>query len=319
MDIKQLQTFLTLARTLNYQKAAEQLQYAPSTLFKHIQLLEAELGVPLFCKTGRMLCLTAQGSVFLDHAQHIVEHYYLALDSVRMEENLDGPLRIGGCEINTSNSLLGLFDQFSRAHPGARMSMMTSHNAGVPALVKSEMVDVGFYYRTSDRAPTGLSCTPLYQEPVYLMVAWDHPLSQCHALHYEDLTGMPFVYPHDTCCFVSEFLPQLAQRGVSLGKTAYLGGVPLVVEQVRQEGAMTMVPYCAMSRYAETFGLVKLDLAEEPVWAWEMLVYRSYDMLCPTARALVRFSLSYARRLVRNDPEGVIRLAKEAETRNDSL
>lgn len=40
MDTKQLLTMITLSQTLNYQKAAEQLQYAPSTLFKHIQMLE---------------------------------------------------------------------------------------------------------------------------------------------------------------------------------------------------------------------------------------------------------------------------------------
>lgn len=314
MDIKQLQTFLTVARTLNYQKAAEQLQYAPSTLFKHIQLLEAELGVPLFCKTGRALSLTAQGSAFLEHAQSIVEHYYLALDSVRAEEKLNDQLIIGGCEINTSNSLLGLLEQFSHAYPEARISMLTSHNAGVPSLVRSEMVDVGFYYSTSDRAAAGLKTTLLYQEPVYLMVSWDHPLANRHALHYRDLTGMPFVYPHDTCCFVSEFLPKLARRGVELGKIAYLGGVHLVVEQVRQEGAMTMVPYCALERYAENYGLVKLDLAEEPVWAWEMLVYRSYEALRPAARALVRYSERYARSLVQRDSAGVLMLPDNAQS-----
>lgn len=312
MDIKQIQTFLTLSKTLNYQKAAEQLQYAPSTLFKHIQLLETELGAPLFRKEGRSLQLTAQGHAFLEHAGGIMERYYLAIDSVRAGEALDGPLHIGGCEINTSNSLLELFKQFSKLHPEARMSMMTSHNAGVPALVKSEMVDVGFYYSTSDRAPAGLQSLPLYQEPVYLMVAWDHPLAQRNALHYEDLMGMPFVYPHDTCCFVSEFLPQLARRGVSLGKIAYLGGVHLVVEKVLQEGAMTMVPYCAMERYAQTYGLVKLDLAEEPVWAWEMLVYRSYEALRPAARALVRYSVRYARSLVGRDPGDVLMLPDDA-------
>ena len=48
MDTKQLLTMITLSQTLYYQKAAEQLQYAPSTLFKHIQMLEQEVGAPLF-------------------------------------------------------------------------------------------------------------------------------------------------------------------------------------------------------------------------------------------------------------------------------
>ena len=39
MDTRELRTFVTVSETLNYQKAAEQLQYAPSTLFKHIRQL----------------------------------------------------------------------------------------------------------------------------------------------------------------------------------------------------------------------------------------------------------------------------------------
>lgn len=66
--MKQLTTFTTLAITLNYQKAADQLQYAPSTLFKHIQLLEQELGVDLFVKQGRQLHLTPEGETFRAHA-----------------------------------------------------------------------------------------------------------------------------------------------------------------------------------------------------------------------------------------------------------
>ena len=67
MDTKQLLTMITLSQTLNYQKAAEQLQYAPSTLFKHIQMLEQEVGAPLFRKTGRQMALTPQGEAFLAH------------------------------------------------------------------------------------------------------------------------------------------------------------------------------------------------------------------------------------------------------------
>lgn len=62
---------------------------------------------------------------------------------------------------------------------------------------------------------------PLYREPVYMMVSWDHPLVQKKGLKYDALEGMQFMYPHDTCCFVSEFLPMLAKMGVHLGKTTF--------------------------------------------------------------------------------------------------
>ena len=301
MDIKQLLTMITLSQTFNYQKAAEQLQYAPSTLFKHIQMLEQEVGAPLFGKTGRQLRLTPQGKAFLIHAKRMVEEYYLALDSVCAEEKLEGTITVGGCEINTAYSLLSLFEGFSRSHAEVRLNMMTSHNAGVPALIRGDMLDVGFFYTTRAGAVSGLRTIPLYREPVYLMVAWDNPMAQKKKLKYEDLTGMPFVYPHDTCCFVGEFLPMMEQMGIHLGKVTFLGGVQLVMERARQEGAMTLVPHRASRQYAEVYGMVRLDMDEEPIWAWENVVYKNYETLKPAARALARYCAIYASDLTKKD------------------
>ncbi len=301
MDIKQLLTMITLSQTFNYQKAAEQLQYAPSTLFKHIQMLEQEVGAPLFGKTGRQLRLTPQGKAFLVHAKRMVEEYYLALDSVCAEEKLEGTITVGGCEINTAYSLLSLFEGFSRSHAEVRLNMMTSHNAGVPALIRGDMLDVGFFYTTRAGAVSGLRTIPLYREPVYLMVAWDNPMAQKKKLTDEDLTGMPFVYPHDTCCFVGEFLPMMEQMGIHLGKVTFLGGVQLVMERARQEGAMTLVPHRASRQYAEVYGMVRLDMDEEPIWAWENVVYKNYETLKPAARALARYCAIYASDLTKKD------------------
>ena len=301
MDIKQLLTMITLSQTFNYQKAAEQLQYAPSTLFKHIQMLEQEVGAPLFGKTGRQLRLTPQGKAFLVHAKRMVEEYYLALDSVCAEEKLEGTITVGGCEINTAYSLLSLFEGFSRSHAEVRLNMMTSHNAGVPALIRGDMLDVGFFYTTRAGAVSGLRTIPLYREPVYLMVAWDNPMAQKKKLKYEDLTGMPFVYPHDICCFVGEFLPMMEQMGIHLGKVTFLGGVQLVMERARQEGAMTLVPHRASRQYAEVYGMVRLDMDEEPIWAWENVVYKNYETLKPAARALARYCAIYASDLTKKD------------------
>lgn len=301
MDIKQLLTMITLSQTLNYQKAAEQLQYAPSTLFKHIQMLEQEVGAQLFGKTGRQLQLTQQGQAFLVHARRMVEEYYLALDSVCAEEKLEGAITVGGCEINTAYSLMNLFEGFSRSHAEVRLNMMTSHNAGVPALIRGDMLDIGFFYTTRPVVVSGLRTIPLYREPVYLMVAWDHPMAHKKKLKYEDLTGMPFVYPHDTCCFVGEFLPLMEQMGIHLGKITFLGGVQLVMERARQVGAMTLVPHRASRQYAEVYGMVKLDLDEEPIWAWENIVYKNYETLKPPARALARYCAVYASDLTKKD------------------
>ena len=74
MDTRQLLTFITLSETLNYPRAAERLQYAPSTLHRHIELLEEELGTPLFDKAGRQLFLTDEGRRLLPEAKAALGH-----------------------------------------------------------------------------------------------------------------------------------------------------------------------------------------------------------------------------------------------------
>lgn len=300
--MKQLTTFVTLCRTLNYQKAAEQLQYAPSTLFKHIQLLEQEVGATLVRKEGRGLSLTEQGEAFLPHAQNMQREYQRALESVSAKAEMDGTLNVGGCEINTGHSLLPLFERFLAAHPKLRLSMTTTHNAGVASLVRSNMLDVGFIYSTQSTEVSGLRAIPLLYEPVHVMAAREHPLVGRHGLGCDALSGLPFAYPHDTCCFVSELFDRLVERGVALGQVTFLGSVPLVAEHVRRSGGVTLVPHCAVSRYEMEYGMACLDVAHLPIRAWNMAVYKSFESLRPAGRVLIRLAKEYAAQLAADDP-----------------
>ena len=314
MDTKHLTTFLALAKTLSYQKAAEQLQYAPSTLFKHIQVLEHELGTALFSRAGRQLRLTPEGEVFVEHVERMMRDYRRAIDSVSGMRTQEETITIGGCELNTGNSLLELFAQFSREHPQVRMSMLTSSNASVPELVRSEMIDVGFCYSIGRHRHPGICTLNLYEEPVRLMASRDNPIARKQALRYEDLQGLSFVHPHDSCCFVLELMPRLNGRGVSFKKNAYLGGVHLVVDYAREENALTLIPYSATQRFMKAYDMVPLDLAEEPLMAWEQAVYRSDEALSPAAKLLLEHSVRYAKRRIDEHPQKILGLSDGERT-----
>lgn len=303
MDMKQLTTFMMLMRTLNYQKAADQLQYAPSTLFKHVQLLEQELGAPLFCRVGRQMRPTQEGERFAKYAESMLDTYHQAVENIAGENVQDEELAIGGCEINTANSLLRLFALFSRQYPRVRMSMVTSSNASVPGLVRSGMIDLGYYYSIGQREYPGLHTVCLYREPVYLMAARAHPMAGKKRLTYEQLAAYDFVHPHDNCCFVVELMPRLKRRGVSFRKNTYLGGVQLVVEYAHEHDALMLIPHSAIDRFMSTYGMVPLDMAEEPLLTWESLLYREGESLRSVTRALIAHSTRYAKEMVLADSE----------------
>ena len=297
MDTRELLTFVTVSDTLSYQKAGERLQYAPSTLFKHVQQLEMELGETLFLREGRGLSLTPAGARFLPHAQRMLAEYRLALGD---KERPAVELTVGGCEMNISNSLLDHFARFTVRYPEIRINMVTAPNAGVPEMVRRGQVDIGYFYSTG-HAHRELQCLRMYREPAFLVASASSPAAKAESLHYEDLAGMEFVYPHDTCCFVTMLMPELERRGVSLKRVTYLGGMQLVIEKAKQDGALTLAPLRAMRRFEDVYGLRRLNLLEAPLYAWETVLLGPNAAKEPV-QTLLRFSLGEADGAIREEP-----------------
>lgn len=73
MDIRQLEIFSTVAKELNFSRAADKLYISQPSLSYQIMLLENELGVQLFVRNARYIYLTPAGNLFLDYAQKILE------------------------------------------------------------------------------------------------------------------------------------------------------------------------------------------------------------------------------------------------------
>ncbi len=72
MNTFQLSCFLSVAETLNFARAAEQLNITQPAVTHQIRTLESELNVKLFKRTTRTVSLTDEGSIFIQDAKNIL-------------------------------------------------------------------------------------------------------------------------------------------------------------------------------------------------------------------------------------------------------
>ena len=63
MTSRQIQTFLTVAETLNFTEAAERLYSSQPSISRNISLLEEELGFKLFERGNNYVTLTQSGAI----------------------------------------------------------------------------------------------------------------------------------------------------------------------------------------------------------------------------------------------------------------
>ncbi|WP_018915276.1 LysR family transcriptional regulator [Thiomonas sp. FB-6] len=71
MTLRQLSYFVCIVKLGSFTQAARRLAVAQSALSRQMQLLEAEVGVPLLQRSGQGVKLTRQGRELLPLAQEI--------------------------------------------------------------------------------------------------------------------------------------------------------------------------------------------------------------------------------------------------------
>ena len=73
MEARHLRTFLTVTELLSFNRAAERLHNAQSSISAQIQALETELRVQLFDRLGRRIALREAGQSLIQYAEKIVD------------------------------------------------------------------------------------------------------------------------------------------------------------------------------------------------------------------------------------------------------
>lgn len=146
MELKYLITFKTILETGGFQRAAERLNYAQSTITLQMQLLEQELSVQLFEKVGRKMMPTQAGRELLPYVETV-------LGAVRQMENfgkgareLRGTLRIAMPETLLSYRMPEVLKKFRKTAPNVKLSLQTSNCYEIREQIRNGNVDLGVHY-----------------------------------------------------------------------------------------------------------------------------------------------------------------------------
>ena len=92
MEFRQLITFKCIVEHGGFKEAAEQLDYAQSTITTHIKNLEEELEHELFNRLGNHVTLTHYGEKLLPYVKQLLQIYYQIED---LDDAPKGRLTIG--------------------------------------------------------------------------------------------------------------------------------------------------------------------------------------------------------------------------------
>ncbi len=199
--------FVKTVETGSFTRAAQELDYAQSSISKMVSDLETEWGMALMERSKKGVCLTSAGEQILPFLRKVLQdHQKLEGQICRMNGLETGVVRIGTFASVAINWLPNLFAALQRDYPGIEYEMLLGDYEEVEHWIDEGRVDCGFL-----RLPTlpKFDTILLKQDEYKVVLPSDHALAKKETVAAEDLNGLPFLLlEHGGKTEVSDLLEQ---------------------------------------------------------------------------------------------------------------
>jgi LysR family transcriptional regulator, transcription activator of glutamate synthase operon len=192
MEVRELEWFITLARTENVTNAADQLHISQPTLSRALGRLERKLGVRLFDRQQNRLRLNKYGEIFQAHAGRAIKELTQAEERI---SSLVDPER-GVVSLGFLHSFGGwlvpsLLDRYRTIAPSVTFELEGAAADSILDAVRSGRVDIGFV--APRPAADDIAWVPLGRELLCLEVPPGDDLEGRESISIADIADRPMV------------------------------------------------------------------------------------------------------------------------------
>ena len=136
MNTDQLKLFLTIVRRRSLSRAAAELDLGQATVSERLQILEREVGAPLFDRQGRGVALTPAGEAFRPYAERALEVLREAQTAVQAARAGSlGQVTVAVTVTSGAYLFAPALVAFQASHPGVEVKVRSAHSWDAPGLL----------------------------------------------------------------------------------------------------------------------------------------------------------------------------------------
>jgi LysR family nitrogen assimilation transcriptional regulator len=263
IDIRELRTFVAVARAGSVSRAAEQLRVAQPALSRQLHKLEDALGAMLFLRHGRGVTLTPSGALLLSRAEALIRQFEQLPHEIRAPgDDFTGHVVLG---VPPTAGLLiapAVLKEFRLRWPDATLQI----REGISSLLEEWLVDRRVDVAVLHNPPPldDIDIVPLLAEHMVLACPPDSALAG-RPIRFQDLGAVPLILPsmpHSNRRLVERAARQHATR---LHLAIEVDSVPLTKAMVAQGVGSTILTHAGVAHELGTGALVARSIHRPPL------------------------------------------------------
>ncbi len=290
LTLRQLKVFESVARHLNYTRAAGELHLSQPAVSMQVKQLEDSLGVALLEQLGKRVHLTEAGQEVLTYTRSITQQLD-ELESVlnRIKGLSGGRLRISVA--TTANYFIPtLLGSFSRRYPDVTVSLDVTNRETLLRQLAENTVDLVIMGQPPSEAD--VEATVFMDNPLVVVAPPGHPLAGKKNIPLTRLQEETFLVRESgsgTRIAMERFFNE---RGMKLKTGMEVGSNEAIKQSVQAGLGLGLLSQATIEQELALKRLVVLDIREFPIMRHWFVVHRSGKRLSAAAEAFRRFLLS---------------------------
>ena len=269
MEIRQVQSFVHVARLGSFSRAAETMGYSQSAITVQIRLLEEELGTKLFDRMGKKVSLTPQGKRFLEHANRILYEMNRTIMAMNEDRELENPLHIGTIESLCTAKFPRILSQFHTLYPKVNIQITLDSPEKLIRMMEHNELDLIYILDTPRWNKEWIKVMEA-AEPI-VFVASEFALRKEMVL--QDILGESFFLTEKNANYRQALDQHLALENRTLDPALEISDTEFIIKMVERNDGLSFLPYFAVEKYIRSGRIAMLDVTDIDISMYRQIFY----------------------------------------------
>ncbi len=292
-SLRRIRSFVAVVEQGSFTAAAEREGATQSGISQHVGQLEAELGVALFTRNGRLVRPTAAGKAYYAECVDVLKRLDAARQGVSAA-SVGGAIRIGLMPTFTRSILTPALERFFAAAPGSEISVIEAYSGVLTDMTLKGELD--FAVVPAFEGAVGISHRLIARDREVLVSAKRKGANRFAPVRLADLGSLKVVLPGTQNTRRRSIETYCATNGVSVAQRLELDAMMGTLQFVAASDWVAILPFIMMVSDLDEGRFSIRPLDDPPFYSEFVLIEPSRKAMAPAAALFADILTAEARR-----------------------